>query len=86
MDGDTLNSKNDWRLRNQDEYLMNVHLVFEKFDSSLRDHDHCEFCWAKFGDSEKDLHYGYCTPDKYHWICEDCFRDFKDLFRWRCSE
>ena len=24
----------------------------------------------------------YCTIDNYHWICENCFNDFKDMFKW----
>jgi hypothetical protein len=29
------------------------------------------------------LHEGYCTIDNYHWICETCFHDFKDMFKWK---
>jgi hypothetical protein len=29
------------------------------------------------------LHEGYCTLDDYHWICSECFHDFKELFGWR---
>jgi predicted Fe-S protein YdhL (DUF1289 family) len=28
------------------------------------------------------LHEGYCTQDEYHWICDQCFKDFKERFHW----
>ena len=38
----------DWRLlRGQDEYLHGATLVRKPFRG---EHDHCEFCWAKFVD------------------------------------
>ncbi len=77
------NDKNDWRFQGQDKYLMNVQLMFSKFDNSVRDHNHCDFCSEKFSELEEDLHEGYCTLDKYHWICEKCFNDFKDMFKWQ---
>ncbi len=53
------------------------------------DHDHCEFCWAKFAEEiliPDSLHEGYATADNYRWICEACFEDFKDQFGWRLIE
>ena len=41
---------------------------------------------AKFGESKEMLHSGYCTIDKYRWICEQCFQDFKDQFEWQVDE
>jgi hypothetical protein len=84
MDSDELDAKSDWRLMGQDKYLMNAQMVFSKYESSsCWDHDHCAFCFAKFSDSDKSLHYGYYTSDRNHWICENCFSDFKDMFRWQ---
>jgi len=77
------NDKNDYRFQGQDKYLMNVQLFFSKFDNTVRDHDHCDFCWRKFGEQAGDLSEGYCTLDKYHWICGNCFNDFKDMFQWK---
>lgn len=77
------NDKNDWRYTGQDKYLDNVQLEWSRFDKSVRDHDHCEFCFSKFSDNEGDLHEGYCTLDKYHWICPKCYEDFKHMFNWR---
>ncbi len=48
------------------------------------DHDHCEFCTAKFtiqGDL-KGLREGFTTEDGYRWICQVCFEDFKNEFQW----
>ena len=71
--------KNDWRLLNQHEYLMNARLKKAKYNkpSEKWDHDHCAFCWDKFSESTEDLNVGYCTPDKKYWICEECFKDFR---------
>ena len=45
-------------------------------------HEHCEFCWTAFSAHEDDMHSGYCTPDYYRWICEECFQDFQEMFGW----
>jgi hypothetical protein len=63
------NDRNDWRFQGQDKYLMNVQLMFIKFNNSVRDHDHCDFCSNKFSERQGDLQEGYCTFDKYHWNC-----------------
>lgn len=78
----------DWRITNQMGYLKNACL--RKLPYALRntkaDHDHCEFCMDKFSDSDGDLHLGYCTLDGYYWICEECCRDFKEMFGWTFKE
>lgn len=73
----------DWRFMGQDKYLEGITLKFCNFDSKFREHDHCEFCFEKFGDGAEDLHQGYCSLDNYHWICENCYNDFKDYFNWK---
>ena len=73
----------DWRLTNQINYLYHVKLRKAEFKKDANhDHAHCEFCWDKFGEESDMLHTGYCTLDKYRWICEQCFQDFKDQFQW----
>ena len=78
--------KNDWRLTNQDEYLLGIKLYKRKFFrfNETWDHDHCSFCWAKFmvEDVPDALHEGYATEDSSHWICVKCFEDFKNMFQW----
>lgn len=74
--------KNDWRLLNQEDYLMNAKLKKSHYrkPSEKWDHDHCAFCWDKFSEKEEDLHDGYCTIGKKYWICDECFNDFKEKF------
>lgn len=43
-------------------------------------HEHCEFCWYK-ALTDIDCTF-YCTEDMRYWICEECFRDFKEKFNW----
>ena len=74
---------NDWRLVNQANYLFRKQIMRTVFKvNGERDHAHCAFCWDKFSESPNKLHVGYCTLDKYWWICEQCYRDFKDQFEW----
>jgi len=80
--------KNDWRLRNQEDYLMNAQLVKKEYTapSANWNHDHCEFCWATFSENEGDLHEGFCTLDKKNWICEQCYQDFKEMLHFAVVE
>jgi hypothetical protein len=73
--------KEDWRLTNQMNYLYNARLKHKPYCpvSSEWDHDHCSFCFEKFKNPEQT---GYCTLDNYHWICENCFQDFCEIFQW----
>ena len=79
-----MNSKTDWRITNQANYLKNKQLKHAVYSKSLlnREHDHCEFCMERFSEYDGDLHEGYCTEDEYHWICKQCFDDFKEMFNW----
>lgn len=44
-------------------------------------HEHCEFCWDKvMTDDTKEF---YCTEDLHRWVCPECFRDFREKFRFR---
>lgn len=78
----------DWRLQGQETYLKGVALVRRSYTQYREgwDHDHCEFCWATFSEKKEDLNVGYATTDRYRWICENCYEDFKDLFQWRVDE
>jgi len=73
------NDRNDWRFRDQDGYLMCAKLTRSNFDISIREHDHCEFCFEKFNNNSQ---YGYHTLDNYYWICVSCFDDFRKMFNW----
>ena len=73
----------------QEKYLQGatlVHCRYRKYAKNPTwDHDHCEFCWAKFmtEDLPDVLHQGYATQDYYRWVCEQCFADFRDRFGWQ---
>jgi hypothetical protein len=78
--------QSDWRLQGQERYLQGVTLFHRGYrrKSDTSDHDHCEFCWAKFMEEDfpEVLHEGYCTKDQYHWVCQQCFSDFRERFAW----
>ena len=69
----------DWRLQGQERFLKGVSLAKQNYRRYREgwEHDHCEFCGAKFSERPEDLNVGYATTDCYHWICEDCYKDFK---------
>lgn len=73
----------------QEAYLRGVTLVRRPYRPNpanpMWDHDHCEFCGAEFSAAAVAdvLHSGYCTPDEYRWICEQCFQDFRAEFQWQ---
>lgn len=71
----------DWRITNQHKYLDDVTLIWDKYpDHISSDHAHCEFCFLKFPYEAK---MGYRTKDFKHWICKECFEDFKNEFHWK---
>ena len=82
----------DWRLQGQARYLQGVNLVHRQYrrypGNPDWDHDHCEFCGSKFmvEDYPEVLHQGYTTEDDYHWICDPCFADFREMFNWQVVE
>jgi hypothetical protein len=89
----------DWRVRGQDKYLFGATLVWKPYEawSETWEHDHCEFCWAKFVEpgrratqNDSDVlpagfaaqHTGPDRQDDYHWICESCAADLCARFEW----
>jgi hypothetical protein len=75
----------DWRLQGQENFLYGKPLKKRKYQIHRDgwEHDHCEFCGAKFSLKGNDLKEGFSTIDNYHWICTTCFDDFKDKFNWK---
>ena len=74
-------NNNDWRLTNQMNYLFEkdlLHVPYEAYRPGW-EHEHCDFCSETIDTSTKRA---YCTTNKYHWICENCFNDFKETFKW----
>ena len=47
-----VSGEKDWRLQGQEEYLQGATLLRTRYKAWSEDweHDHCEFCWAKFMD------------------------------------
>ena len=81
-----MREENDWRLQGQEKYLKGVSLWRKQYTrySESWDHDHCSFCWIEFSEDEPGaLREGYTTKGDYHWVCERCFEDFKDMFEWK---
>jgi hypothetical protein len=77
----------DWRRQGQERDLLNARLCRAPYvpPSDDWDHDHCEFCWAKFmppgPDTPSDaLHEGYVTEDAQRWVCPVCAADFAEEF------
>ena len=77
-------ASNDWRRQGQEQFLCGVRLTWQSYTPYRAgwDHDHCEFCGNKFSLAPTDLHSGYATDDRYHWVCEPCFQDFSGEFGW----
>lgn len=79
-----LQKMNDWRLTNQHEYLDHAILIWDRYpDYASDDHAHCEFYFLKFPYETK---MGYRTRDFKHWVCKECFEDFKNEFDWTVSD
>lgn len=43
-------------------------------------HQHCDFCMEKAETSKECVF--YTTKDMKHWICSQCFEDFRERFNW----
>jgi hypothetical protein len=77
----------DWRLTSQEKYLMEAVLEWKPYRAPdpAWDHDHCEFCWQRFAEPDAgysdSVEWGYVAED-FYWVCEECFHDFKQRFRW----
>ena len=75
----------DWRLNGQEMYLYGVKLKHMNIKDKLNpsDHEHCEFCLEKISNYTNTIHDAYCTEDEYHWLCDNCYNDFKMRFNWK---
>lgn len=72
----------DWRIRDQENYLSNKTFYFHQYEprTEVDDHAHCEFCWEKFSVYDGTSHMGYSTLDDMYWVCAKCFDDFTEMF------
>ena len=73
---------NDWRIRNQMEYLYQMEWIKSNYYTNQKewDHDHCEFCMTKFDNTDV---IAYKSKEGYYWICENCLKDFFNMFKWK---
>ena len=74
----------DWRAENA-KHTRGAVLSFKTYvrPSETWDHDHCAGCWAKFMESGTGvLSEGYETADGRDWICNECFRDLRNVMEW----
>ncbi len=80
-------NEKDWRLQGQEKYLQGAMLSFRTYAPRRKnwEHDHCEFCGAKFSERPGELQEGYTTEDAYRWICKKCYEDFKEMFHWKAD-
>ncbi len=48
------------------------------------DHDHCEFCWAKFMESGNTdaLLEGYYCKSEDTWVCPKCYEEKNVEYQW----
>ena len=83
-----MTQETDWRLQGQEAYLSG--LEWEKRDYFQYregwDHDHCEFCGIKLAVGAKydgSIAHGYTAREGYYCVCEQCFSDFKERFKWK---
>ena len=79
-----MDAVDEWREQGQEKYLSGIVFKLKPY-TSLRedsDHDHCEFCGAKFSNKLMGaLHQGYVSLDGYRWVCEECMKDFKVKYK-----
>lgn len=75
----------DGYLTDQHKYLPNVALYWRTWTTKKPswDHDHCEFCMAKFSNLPGSYNNGWATEDNYRWICDRCRAHFQDRFNWK---
>lgn len=84
-----INIMNDWRYAGQDKGHLNAVWSWGNWrsDNPNNDHDHCEYCWAKFsargGD---DLIQGWHDEGCQRWICDNCFQVFATHFQYKTAE
>lgn len=83
-----MHADSDWRLHGQERWLPKGAVWFRRPyapANPANDHDHCEFCTAKFmvGGAYGTLAEGYADAEGQRWICAECFQDFRGRFEWR---
>jgi hypothetical protein len=83
----------DWRLALlESPYIYDLIFFWTTYKSPgpQWDHAHCDGCNTKFVepgfspcDCDRILHEDYQATEGPTWLCAECFREFRDHFRWR---
>ena len=79
-----MTEKDDWRLLNDVEYLQDKYLNPTDGEEIVRHApclNACIFCWEKVQDSPQQR--WFVPEDLSCCICENCFDDFREAFRWK---
>ncbi len=73
----------DWRLTNQINYLYMLKLKkkhLKKLTEATM--NIVNFALENLAKIRETYILVIASLDRYHWICDRCFGDFKDLFKW----
>lgn len=77
-------SKDDWRLLNDVEHLYDCYINptdGEELTNNLSNLKHCIFCYDLI---QNNRHQWWYLPfDQSCCICESCYNDFNEMFRWK---
>ena len=87
-----MSDEKDWRLdiAEEPEFYAKYTWQFKRWTKTRGhwDHDHCEFCGIEISGifGEDILNEGWANEDEYYWICDKCFNEFKDIYRWKIKQ
>jgi hypothetical protein len=89
----------DWRLMGQERFLQDATFVHKAYRawSPTWEHDHCSLSTRKLVEKPTGaadelteawaaVGRGPAGQDDYHWVCDDCFKDFRERFAWKVAE
>ncbi len=79
-----LKMNNNWHLTNQMNYLYQKNLIKGTFKLIVKAGSMNIVLFVLKKMIIPTL--AYSTEDRYHWICPECFDDFKTMFEWRIIE
>ena len=69
------------------EYLVGETLIPARFVPRLNcDHEHCDMCWRKISCYDGDIHHAYQARGGKSWICEKCYQQYKNEYKWHIGE
>ena len=76
--------KDDWRLRNDVDYLKNAYINptdGEEIAKHAAHHKSCIFCFEEVKDTPHQ--WWFMPEDMSCCICEECYNDFREMFGWK---